>query len=122
MSVDPKVEAYFEKQEGEVREIALALRALIEKCGPNLKCAPAWNFPCWSGNERIMSILAHTDRCNLQFFTGYRLATRWPDRIEGTGKQMRHVKVRSVAEIDDELADIIASAIADDATDPERVA
>ncbi len=105
-----------------MREIALALRALMSERGPGLTCALAWNFPCWSGNERIVSILAHTDRCNLQFFTGYRLAERWPGRIEGTGKQMRHVKIRSVAEVDQELAAIVDAAIAQDTTDPERVA
>jgi len=115
------VDAYFEKQEGEVREIALALRALIDQRGPNLSCALAWNFPSWTGNERICSILAHSDRCNLQFFSGNRLATDWPKRIEGTGKQMRHVKVRSVSDIDDELMAIIDRAIELDRIAPEKV-
>ena len=113
-------DAYFHKQQGDVRAVALALRALLDSHHA-LTTALAWNFPCWTGNERIASILAHTDRCNLQLFYGSRLADRWPKRIDGTGKQMRHVKVRSVAEVDDELAEIVAAAVELDVTAPEKV-
>ena len=118
---DGKVDAYFLKQEGAVADIALDLRKLLEELGDGLKCSPAWGFPCWSGNERILSIIAHKDRCNLQLFSGNRLAEKWPSRIEGTGKQLRHVKVRAVSEIDDELKEIVKAAIELDRTAPERV-
>lgn len=118
---DGKVDAYFEKQRGAVGDIALALRGFMNELGDGLTCKPAWGFPCWSGNERILSIMAHKDRCNLQFFSGNRLADKWPSRIEGTGKQMRHVKVRAVSEIDDELKDIVRAAIELDRTAPEKV-
>jgi len=115
------VEEWFETLEPGVAPIAEALRAAIEAEGPALTCQLAWGFPCWRGNERIMSIGAQSERCNLQLFYGARLSERWPDRIEGTGKQMRHVKVASPEAVDAELRAIIAAAIAADATDPERV-
>lgn len=118
---DPKVEVYFDKQSGSVASIASALRDCIASHGEGLTCALAWGFPCWSGNERIFSVIAHKDRCNLQLFSGNRLAAAWPARIEGTGKQLRHVKVRSVGEIDSELADIIVAAIKLDRIDPQKV-
>ena len=102
-------------------DIALALRGAVETQSEGLTCKLAWGFPSWSGNERILSIIAHKDRCNLQLFSGNRLADRWPDRIEGTGKQLRHVKVHSVAEVDDELEEIIKDAIELDRTDPQKV-
>ena len=118
---DEKVDAYFEKLEGEVAEITVALRHLVVAQGQDLSCKLAWGFPCWSGNERVLSIIAHKDRCNLQIWSGNRLASRWPSRIEGTGKQLRHVKVYSAAEADGELADIINAAIELDRTEPEKV-
>ena len=101
--------------------IAEGLRARIENLGPDLSCKLAWGFPCWSGRERIFSIIAYKDRCNLQLFYGASLAPAHPGRIEGTGKALRHVKVRSTDEIDDGLDRIIADAIRIDTTDPQRV-
>ena len=118
---DSKVDAYFEKQEGAVADIARALRERVETHADGLPCKLAWGFPCWSGNERIFSIIAYKDRCNLQLWSGNRLSERWPSRIEGTGKQLRHVKVRSIEDIDDELADILKAAIDLDRTAPEKV-
>jgi len=118
---DGKVDAYFAKQEGAVSDIALALRSVIEEIGIALSCKLAWGFPCWSGNERILSILAHSDRCNLQLFYGNLLAEKWPQRIDGTGKQMRHIKVYSVSDIDKELKEIINYAIELDQINPTKV-
>lgn len=118
---EEKVEAYFKKQEGEVAAIARALRGLLNGAGNQLTCKLAWGFPCWSGNERVASISALKDRCNLQLFYGNQLAERWPGRIEGTGKQMRHIKIRSLTEVDKELAEIIARAVELDQTNPTKI-
>lgn len=121
MSPERLVEAYFDKLEGAPRDIANRLRGMINERWPHLSVKPAWGVPCWSGNERIVSIIAHKDRCNLQLWSGARLARQFPDRIEGTGKALRHVKVRSLGEIDDELIDIVEHAIRLDEDDPRKV-
>jgi len=113
---DPNIGTYFEKQEGAVAEIALALRDKIESIGPELTCKLAWGFPCWSGNERLFSIMARSDRCNLQLFYGNQLAAKWPNRIEGTGKQLRHIKIYAVREVDEELETILKFAVQLDQT------
>lgn len=115
------VSAWFETVEPEMAPIAFALRKVLDEADAELATELAWGFPCWIGNERVFSIIAHMDRCNLQLWSGNRLADQFPHRIEGTGKQMRHIKVRQVNEIDEELLAIIAAAIALDQTDPERV-
>lgn len=118
---DPRVEDWYAGLSGPARALAMALRDRIVERHPSLKIALAWGFPCWSGNERIFSVIAHKTRINLQLWSGARLAERFPDRIEGTGKALRHVKVHSAADIDDELDAIIDAAVTLDATDPERV-
>lgn len=106
------VEVYFERQEGEVQAIALALRALLDAEIPDGETKLAWNFPCWlRDGVRVASIISHTDRCNLQLWQGAELAAAFPERIEGTGKDLRHVKVRSVAEVDEGLKQIIQAAL-----------
>ena len=115
-----KVEAYFAKLAPPVDEIAVALRACIETHGPHLSTKLAWGHPCWIGNERVVSVIAQSRHCNLQLWSGARLADRFA-RIEGTGKQLRHVKVRAVSDIDTGIDDILEAAIDLDRTDPQRV-
>ncbi|MEM9669018.1 MAG: DUF1801 domain-containing protein [Pseudomonadota bacterium] len=114
-------EAWFEALEPDVAPIAVSLRKALNEAGPDLSLKLAWGFPCWVGHERIFSVIAHTDRCNLQLWSGNRLADDFPNRIEGTGKQLRHVKVGSVDQIDDELLSIVDKAIELDRVSPEKV-
>lgn len=111
---------YLEQLEGEVGEIARALRKRLMTHGPDLRVQLAWGFPCWIGRARIASIVPQKSWCNLQLWSGARLA---PDfaRIEGNGKSLRHVKVRAVDDIDEGIDDIIEAAIAIDRTQPIRV-
>ena len=101
--------------------IAAAARNVIETEGPGLSVKLAWGFPCWSGNERIFSIAAYKDHCNLQLWSGARLAPGFPARIEGNGLALRHIKLKSVSDIDDEIRQIIIAAIALDQSTPQRV-
>ena len=104
------VEAYFDALEGERRDTALALRAMLDEALPGAAVGLAWGKPCWSQAGRIASIIAHARHVNLQLWRGAGLAARWPDRIDGTGKGLRHVKLRAAAEADDELRAIIQAA------------
>ena len=113
--------AYFNGLEPHQSAIANALEDVIKKQWPHLTVKLAWGFPCWSGNERVFSIIAHADRCNLQLWQGARLADDYFDRIEGTGKSLRHVKVFSADQINDELIDIMDRAVTLDTTAPQRV-
>ncbi|MBI1393267.1 MAG: hypothetical protein GC152_11060 [Alphaproteobacteria bacterium] len=114
-------DVYFAKQTGAVGEIADALRQILDDAAPEAARKLAWGFPCWIGETRIASIIAHASRCNLQFWSGDRLAKGWPDRIEGTGKNIRHVKVSQVSEIDDELRAIVRQAVELDRNAPIQV-
>ncbi|WP_420433850.1 DUF1801 domain-containing protein [Hyphobacterium sp.] len=114
-------DTYYAQVEESLAPIALALREAVQLAGPALTEKLAWGFPCYVGKERVFSIAAQTSWVNLQLWYGAALAHRF-DRIEGTGKSLRHVKVHALSEVDDELAEIIRAAIALDASDPQRVA
>lgn len=115
------VRAYFDSLEPHQGAIAIALENAIKKHWPHLTVKLAWGFPCWSGNERVFSVSGQTDRCNLQLWQGAALADDYLDRIEGTGKSLRHVKVFTVDQVNDELIDIMDRAVTLDATAPQRV-
>ena len=115
------VQAYFEKLDGPMKNVAVALSQTVHRQGPHLKAMLAWGVPCWSGHERVISVVVHSRHCNLQLWSGARLADQYFGRIEGSGKALRHVKVHSVEDIDDELIDIIDRAIQLDQDAPVRV-
>lgn len=121
MANDPAVEAYLLSLIGRSKPIGKALARALNTQGPELAQSLAWGFPCWSGNERIFSIIAHSERCNLQIWNGARLTDRFPDMIEGTGKMLRHVKVKHVSQINDKLRAIIIAAIELDFVEPRLV-
>ena len=121
MPLPKAVAGYFDKLEGPMKAVAIRLSEAVYERGPHLKATYAWGQPCWTGNERVVSIMAHARHCNLQLWSGARMAEQYFGRIEGSGKMLRHVKVRSPEEIDDELIDIIDRAIRLDQDAPVRV-
>lgn len=80
-----------------LRPIASALRELVHRTAPELVETVKWGVPVWSGRKNVLCIMIYPDHLNLGFFEGARLAHRYPE-VEGTGKSLRHVKVRSVSD------------------------
>ena len=87
---------------------------------PHLSVKLAWGFPCYVGNERVFSVIAHKAHVNLQLWSGARLAESNP-RIEGSGKQLRHVKLAALDQLDADLDAIIDAAVELDRMSPEKV-
>ena len=75
-----------------------ALRKLIRAAAPGLEETVKWGHPCYVGESNVCSIMAHKNHVNVAFFEGAKLRDK-AGLLEGTGKGMRHVKVRSVGEI-----------------------
>ncbi len=110
------VDAYFERLDREKASAALAreVRDWIKARAPHLTEALAWGYPCYSGEDRVCSIVPHKAHVNLQFFRGAELAGHV--RVEGSGKALRHVKIYSADDLDDGLSTILAEAVALDRT------
>jgi hypothetical protein len=76
-----------------------ALQRLIESVAPQLGTMVKWGQGCFADGD-APKIYLHTEKDYVQlgFYMGARFED--PDRLlEGSGKYVRHVKVRSVAEI-----------------------
>lgn len=105
--VDPakeheRVQAYFDRMEPHLREIALTLRALVRSVDPDMTEHLKWGNPTYSKSGDVFWIYALAkDWVNIGFFKGAELIefdTR--HLIQGTGKGIRHIKVHSEADID----------------------
>ena len=95
-----------------VRPIAEALRQLILNAVPDLSEAIKWGNPVYEKKERVCYLAATKAYVNLGFFNGASLIDQ-ENRIEGTGEKMRHVKVRSIGDIQpDQYASWLREAVA----------
>ena len=94
-----RVDTYVKKLPPETRAVVEALRRLIFDLAPNAREELKWGQPWYAGSKGVCYVAAFKDHVNLGFARGAEL----PDpagRLEGTGKGMRHVKIRSAKEID----------------------
>ena len=75
--------------------IASELRRLVKEAAPTAAETIKWGMPVYEQQGNICYISAIKDRVNFGFYRGADL----PDPaklLEGTGKKLRHIKVRSV--------------------------
>lgn len=80
------------------RGIARALRRLILEAGPGLEEKVMYGVPWYRGKGYVCAVAAHSDHTNLVFARGTSL--RDPaGLLEGTGKNMRHVKLYAEADV-----------------------
>lgn len=74
--------------------VARTLRSVIRAEAPALTETIKWNNPFWVGREDVLCLQCYADHVNLGVLQGAKLADQFPE-LEGTGKEMRHVKVPS---------------------------
>lgn len=111
MELDPSLDFRFEDEEltDEVRAVMKALRQLMVKTAPELAEKKKWSSPAYvhPGSKKGMGpnvcyIAGYTEHVNLGFYHGALLGDQDPQGLlEGTGKGLRHVKLRSMAELEE---------------------
>lgn len=94
-SIDRKVKALLEGRSPEVVAWVKSLRQLVLTVAPQLReeVKPGWRSILYKGNGAVCAIAPHRGHVNLHFYQG----TGLPDPeglLEGTGKALRHVKIR----------------------------
>jgi hypothetical protein len=84
-----------------LHEIAETLRMVVLEADPDISEAIKWGNPTYDKNGKVCYLSATKGYVSLGFFNGASL-TDPEGRVEGTGKKMRHIKVRSLADIQPE--------------------
>jgi hypothetical protein len=100
-SADPaaRIDAFIAALGSPHREISDALRKLIRATDKRLVETVKWGWPCYTaGGENICGLMPQRDTVNFILFRGAELDDP-DDLIEGTGRSMRHVKLRSTRDI-----------------------
>jgi len=95
---DPQVEAFIEKLDPEFREIASRIRRLIIEVIPDVSETFKWNQPVYERDSLICYIGSFKEHISLGFYHGAFLAD--PEKyLEGAGRQLRHIKIKSVEDL-----------------------
>jgi len=87
------------KKAGEMAGVAKAVRALVKKtvAGCEEYVSP-WKTPAFDSNGPLCVFVLGKEHLSLAFLRGAKLSD--PEKLlEGTGKGVRHVKLRSVADV-----------------------
>lgn len=97
---DPAIEAWMQAHPGELGEIAQHWFTLIRACGDDVRELLHDGHPtACVGDAAFAYVNAFTAHVNVGFFRGAELAD--PGHLlEGTGKYMRHVKLRPGQQVD----------------------
>lgn len=103
-----------------IQEPAKQLRALVKKALPKVKEGiNPWHVPIFESNGPICYYMAGKNHITLGFIRG----TSLPDPeglLEGTGKNLRHVKIKSVDDLKQKgLRELLKSAAALNAKEPQ---
>ena len=93
------VGAYIEKQNSPQKEILQKLREIIFDTFPDATEEMKWGVPTY--NDGRYYLVALKDHVNIGF-TIKGLSEEELGFVEGTGKTMRHLKIRSLADIDEQ--------------------
>ncbi len=73
------------------------LRRIVKRALPNATETVKWGRPTYTlRGENVAWILNYRDHVDLGFFMGAKLKS---ELLEGTGKSLRHIKVRTVKDI-----------------------
>ena len=96
--MNKKVDAYIEKQKSPQKEICQKLRQIILETFPEIKEEMKLGVPWYEGKYYIVALKDHV---NLGFSLEG-LAKKEVELFEGSGKTMKHIKIRSLNEINEE--------------------
>jgi len=96
--MDKKVDAYIEKQKQPQKEIASRIWKLILKTFPGISEEMKWGVPVYGGGKYYIGALK--DSVNLGLSING-LSKKDVEKFKGQGSTMRHIKIRSLKDIDE---------------------
>lgn len=115
---ESKFDRYFTELDAAERTVAYRIRDAVRDAvgdNPNISETTKWSYPAWvyAGKRGNMcSIMGANGYVRLQFFRGAELPGA-ESRLEGTGKGMRHLKVRCDQEFPgEEIRTLVRDAVA----------
>jgi len=100
--------------------LAALTRTIVRTHAPELRIQKHWGLPWYVGNDLVLAGGEFTHHVGVESWRGSTVAD--PDHLlEGTGKNLRHVKIRTSAEErSDAFRQLIWAALELDRVEPKR--
>lgn len=103
LNMNEQVTEYINNAPKEQKEIMDKVRTLIHHAVPNVTEEFKWSRPIFKATKDFAYLQANKNHVNLGFYNGFEKLND-PDKIlEGTGKTMRHIKIKTISDIDNKL-------------------
>lgn len=99
MHLHHKVTAYINTATPDQIEILESLRQLIHDCVPGTIEEVKWNMPVFKKEKAFTYFCFFKNHINIGFYN-FELLNDPNKLLEGTGKSMRHVKIKSMENMD----------------------
>jgi hypothetical protein len=97
--MDNKITDYINRQKTPQKEICLELRRIILKLYPKIKEEMKWGAIVYDGGKYYIAVVTYG--VNLGFAVSG-LDKEEVKQFEGSGKTMRHIKIKTLADIDEQ--------------------
>lgn len=101
---------FLEQIPAEQQALVRSLHAVISKAAPTLAASLKWGNLTYHAKKNVCALVSHKDHVNLQVWGGASLKDP-SGSLVGTGKDMRHIKVATEADIDPKvIAELVQQA------------
>ncbi|NIR52333.1 DUF1801 domain-containing protein [candidate division KSB1 bacterium] len=101
-NLNPEVDEYINQKDEPMRNWLQELRAMIHEAISGVQEDIKWGQPVFFNPRNICYLYAKRDYVGLGFYDGSKLEDR-DGLLEGQGKKLRHIKIRSRTDIRKEL-------------------
>jgi len=98
MEFNKQVDQYIENAPESQKELLKALRALIHSSVPKATEQYKWSRPVYTTTKDFCYLVSNKKHVNLGFMNFDKISDS-EGLLEGTGKNMRHVKIKSIKDI-----------------------
>src|SRR5690606_12438157 len=85
------------------KEIMEIPRKLVHKNGENITEEFKWSRPIFKSDKDFAYFQVNNNHLNFGFYNGVELLNDPDEILQGTGKAMRHIKLKSTSDINPEL-------------------
>lgn len=94
-----KADAFFDELNEPIAALARELRDIIRKAIPDADESIKWGIPVYEANGLTCALRPSGDYVALQFYASGITLDDPDGLLEGTGKKMRHVKIRTKSDL-----------------------
>lgn len=101
--MNEQITEYIDNAPKEQKEIMEMIRSLIHQNAKNVTEEFKWSRPIFKSEKDFAYLQSNKSHVNLGFYKDFKKLDDPDNLLEGTGKTMRHIKLKKVSDINSKL-------------------